>query len=136
MDLLFFLFREIQSAATLLPILGLFVIRSYLLPAEAASQCIDSDKDCAQWVRNAVDGCDDWLKAQCQLSCSTCRSVTSATLPPMISSQLQYTPSSCDDRNPYCPYWAKTGQCSKNALYMSFACCKECKTVRNQLHVT
>uniref|UniRef100_A0A1I7XBI6 Secreted protein n=1 Tax=Heterorhabditis bacteriophora TaxID=37862 RepID=A0A1I7XBI6_HETBA len=43
MNLLFFLLGELQSSAALVPILGLFIIRSFLVPADA--MCQDSDKD-------------------------------------------------------------------------------------------
>nr|CDJ81288.1 unnamed protein product [Haemonchus contortus] len=45
MNLLLFLIKEIQSVATLIPILGLFILRSYLLPTEVATNCNASDRD-------------------------------------------------------------------------------------------
>ena len=45
MNLLLYIFNEMQSTAALIPIVGLFILRSLLVPAGAAPPCSDADRE-------------------------------------------------------------------------------------------
>uniref|UniRef100_A0A0K0DIB7 Secreted protein n=1 Tax=Angiostrongylus cantonensis TaxID=6313 RepID=A0A0K0DIB7_ANGCA len=84
MNLLLFIFNEMQTAATLFPILGLFILRSYVLSADAVPSHVDTDEDvcrisrfeifsegkgeemskflCALFVHHSDGGCHNCLK--------------------------------------------------------------------------
>lgn len=44
-----------------------------------------------------------------------------------LSTCHQSVEGSCLDRNRYCEYWARIGECTKNPRYMIPFCCKSCK---------
>ena len=46
--------------------------------------------------------------------------------PPSTSSTTTQPPITCTDIGQHCPYWARTGECQKNALYMLENCKKSC----------
>jgi len=97
-------------------------------------KCEDLNAHCDMWAD--IGHCkwsDKYMSHYCRLSCQLCES--SSTLPPISTSstpRVTTTTTStgvggkCVDRNLFCGYWARIGECSSESKFMKVFCRRSC----------
>uniref|UniRef100_A0A0M3HNM9 ShKT domain-containing protein n=1 Tax=Ascaris lumbricoides TaxID=6252 RepID=A0A0M3HNM9_ASCLU len=129
MNVLFSVVNELQSTASVVPIVLLFVIRASLVPAYVTvlSTCEDYDVDCSEWAALADEDCDAWLRSNCEVSCKMCEPRPSDRVPAR-SIQKEEPQPRCTNRYTLCERWTRQGECNGNPSFMHVQCCLSCAT--------
>lgn len=91
--------------------------------------CEDLNKYCGSWAkRGECTSNPEYMLTYCQKSCNSCPNPGEVV--PTTTTEAP-NPSSCQDTDKYCNYWAKNGECAKNPKYMNKYCPKACKVCRS-----
>jgi hypothetical protein len=108
-------------------------VRLTTTAASVIDKCEDLNSHCEMWAD--IGHCkwsDKYMSHYCRVSCQLCEpSTTSSTLttnstPRTTSAPTPVVGGKCVDRNLFCGYWARIGECTSESKFMKVFCRRSC----------